>query len=102
MEEKVVQVAMQVILHAGNARNLIRNLGNLIVDNKLDGVEEMLAEAKKEIVLAHKVQTELLQNEAKGNKIEMSILFSHAQDTLMTTDSECFIIETLYKTLRRR
>ena len=102
MEEKVVQVAMQVILHAGNARNLIRNLGNLIVDNKLDGVEEMLAEAKKEIVLAHKAQTELLQNEAKGNKIEMSILFSHAQDTLMTTDSECFIIETLYKTLRRR
>ncbi len=102
MEEKVVQVAMQVILHAGNARNLIRNSGNLIVDNKLDGVEEMLAEAKKEIILAHKAQTELLQNEAKGNKIEMSILFSHAQDTLMTTDSECFIIETLYKTLRRR
>ncbi|WP_256633609.1 PTS lactose/cellobiose transporter subunit IIA [Clostridioides difficile] len=33
---------------------------------------------------AHKFQTELIQNEANGNKTEISVILIHAQDHLMT------------------
>ncbi len=101
--EKVIQTSMQMILHAGNARNNIRKAGEKIADNSLDDVKELLEEAEKEILLAHKVQTSILQEEAKNQKIELTILFTHAQDTLMTTESELFFLKTLWKyTLNKR
>ncbi|MDU4935752.1 MAG: PTS lactose/cellobiose transporter subunit IIA [Peptostreptococcaceae bacterium] len=32
---------------------------------------------------AHRYQTELIQNEAQGNKTEMSVILVHAQDHIM-------------------
>ena len=85
-QEELAKVAMEVILHAGNARNLCRDAA----------VKEQLDEADKEIVLAHKAQTDLLHSEARGQKVEMTVLLSHAQDTLMNTESEKFLIDTFY------
>ena len=42
-------------------------------------------EANDSLVKAHKAQTELLQQYASGEKIEMEIIMVHAQDHLMTT-----------------
>lgn len=100
-DDELAIVAMEVILHAGNARNLIRKSGELVSKHQIENVEEMLKEAKQEIVLAHKSQTQLLHREARGEKVEMTVLFSHAQDTLMTTESECFMIETLFNFLKK-
>ena len=36
----------------------------------------------------HRAQTEIIQNEARGIRYEYSMLFNHAQDTLMTINSE--------------
>lgn len=47
-----------------------------------------MEEAEKAFVLAHKAQTEIIQNEASGESYEFSLLFAHAQDTLMTIHSE--------------
>lgn len=45
--------------------------------------------ASKEITKAHKIQTDAIQDEAAGEeKSEYSLLFAHAQDTLMTIMSE--------------
>ncbi|CZR99076.1 Lichenan-specific phosphotransferase enzyme IIA component [Clostridioides difficile] len=43
----------------------------------------MLKESKEVINKAHRYQTELIQNEASGNKTEMSVILVHAQDHLM-------------------
>ena len=48
----------------------------------------LLEMAKKEIAEAHRAQTEIIQNEARGIRYEYSMLFNHAQDTLMTINSE--------------
>lgn len=50
--------------------------------------EALMEEAEKAFVLAHKAQTEIIQNEASGESYEFSLLFAHAQDTLMTIHSE--------------
>ena len=83
--EKLVQVAMNVIMHAGDARDYIRKAGTKLSALDLDGVEELLKKASAELVEAHKAQTSVLQNEAEGDSVPMTVLFSHAQDTLMNT-----------------
>ncbi len=45
--------------------------------------EEKLQEAARELTEAHHYQTELIQNEAGGEKTDMTLLMVHAQDHLM-------------------
>ena len=95
-EECVITAAMNIILHAGNARNILRDAGKCIAEGKnLDAIAQQLEEARGSILLAHKAQTDILHEEAEGKHIEVTVLFSHAQDTLMTTQSE--LLETLYE-----
>ncbi|CAI6319176.1 EIIA-Lac [Bacillus subtilis] len=42
-----------------------------------------LQESGEELTKAHHYQTELIQNEAGGEKTEMTLLMVHAQDHLM-------------------
>ena len=39
--------------------------------------------ASEEISAAHRIQTDLIQEEARGNHTEISLLLVHAQDHLM-------------------
>lgn len=99
-DDKLIQISMNIILYAGNARNAIREIGKRISNDQLDGIEDLLQQANEEYIKAHKVQTEIIQSEARGEVYTVNILFSHAQDTLMTTQSELFMIETLYNYIK--
>lgn len=50
-----------------------------------DKADERLEASNKELLLAHKSQTKLLQDYVGGTKIDMEIILVHAQDHLMTT-----------------
>ena len=99
-EEHLIQVAMDVIMHAGDARDYVRKAGSKLTEKNFENVDELLELAKKELVLAHKAQTSILQNEATGEKIQMTVLFSHAQDTLMVAESEQYMMSVLYQCLK--
>ena len=99
-ENMIIDTAMQVILHAGNARNIIRKIGKDLSNNNIENIDHELEDAKKELLEAHRIQTDILQKEAQQENINLSVLFIHAQDTLMTTESECFFIETLYDLIK--
>ena len=99
--EKLVQVAMNVIMHAGDARDYIRKAGTKLSALDLDGVEELLKKASAELVEAHKAQTSVLQNEAEGDSVPMTVLFSHAQDTLMTINSEVNLTQNMIRLYRK-
>lgn len=98
--ETLIQVAMEVIMHAGDARDSIRKAGTKLTNGDFNGIDELLTKADEKLVLAHRAQTGVLQNEADGRNICMTVLFSHAQDTLMTVESENYMISTLYKCLK--
>ncbi len=99
-DEKLIQVSMEVIMHAGDARDYIRKAGSKLVQKDFEGIDELLKKAGEELVIAHRAQTDILQNEASGNGIQMTVLFSHAQDTLMVVESENYMITTLYQCLK--
>lgn len=87
-DNELVQVAMKIILHAGDARLKIEEALQNGKDLKFDYAKESMAEANECIRLAHLAQTEVIQNETRGKTYEPSLLFNHAQDTLMTVMSE--------------
>ncbi|MBO0451892.1 PTS cellobiose transporter subunit IIA [Candidatus Enterococcus murrayae] len=83
--EKLQEVAFQIILSSGDARTLVHEAFAQMRAEKFNDAESLLNEANDSLVKAHKVQTELLQQYANGERIEMEIIMVHAQDHLMTT-----------------
>lgn len=99
-EGELVSVAMQIILHAGDARLKIREALQEAKKFNFDKAAEAMEEGKKEIVLAHNAQTEIIQGEANGNSYGYSSLFTHAQDTLMTIKSEVLMAKEMIDILK--
>src|SRR5690554_3896011 len=98
MTETKIQSAMKIILHAGDARVKCTNALNAISNNNFELAETLIKEASSEITKAHKEQTDAIQDEASGeSESEYSLLFAHAQDTLMTIMSEINIAKQMIK-----
>ena len=99
MDEKTVQIAMEIILHAGDARVSCKEALDALASANMDLATEKIKDAQTKITLAHKVQTDAIQAETSGEKSEYSLLFAHAQDTLMTIYSEINIAKQMIKIL---
>ncbi len=78
------QIAFSIILHAGEARSHALEALRSARELKFTEAEASLALAKKQLIAAHQIQTDLLQAEARGEKKEINLLLIHAQDHLMT------------------
>lgn len=99
-ENMLIPVAMNIILHAGDARTLITEALSLAKKGDFKQAKSYMNRAEEEIVLAHKSQTETIQDEARGVKHDISLLFIHAQDTLMTINSEFRLAQHLIDILQ--
>lgn len=97
MEENslLMSTAMKIILNAGNARTKADEALTLINDFHFDKAHEKILAARDDIKKAHQAQTEIIQNEAAGQTYQPCLLFTHAQDTLMTIMSEVNLIEKM-------
>lgn len=95
------ELSMNILIHAGNARELLVKSLNILEKLDFDEAERLVKEARKEVVIAHGLQTETLQKEASGEQIRYSTLFCHAQDTLMTAQSEILIGEHMVRLFKK-
>lgn len=95
MKESTALNSMQIILHAGDAREATTEALNALKEFDINKARECLKKADEEIVEAHKAQTVELQREANGENLEFTILLTHAQDTCMTVNSEINITKNL-------
>jgi PTS system cellobiose-specific IIA component len=84
----LINVSMQIILHAGDARNNAFEAVNQAKTGNYEKADELMRKAEDDIRLAHQAQTEVLQKEMSGEAYNLCILFIHAQDTLMTIKTE--------------
>ena len=67
----------------------------ITTDSIYDEADKEMQLANDALAKAHDSQTEMLQKEAAGEKVDFSILFVHAQDHLMTAISEKNLIEQI-------
>lgn len=89
--------AMEMIVHAGNARTLLNEALEEIYKFNEEGYKTKMEEANKEITASHRAQTVVLQNTITDEGMRPNILFTHAQDTLMTVMSEINVAKHLGK-----
>ncbi|WP_459501858.1 PTS lactose/cellobiose transporter subunit IIA [Bacillus sp. C1] len=75
--------AFHLILHGGNARSCAMEAIDYAKRGKFEEAEAKLQSALQELHEAHRLQTDLIQREAAGEKTEVKLLMVHAQDHLM-------------------
>lgn len=101
-----LETSMDMITHAGDARNQIQKAMELVENHQFGEAETLMKEAFENIKIAHIRQTNVIQTEmAKENEKSAELLFSHAQDTLMTISSEYNVAKqaiSLYRKLDER
>jgi cellobiose PTS system EIIA component len=77
------EVMLQIIVYGGNARSYSMEAIQLAKVGKLEESREAIIKADEELAQAHIAQTKLIQEEALGKSVEVSLLMVHAQDHLM-------------------
>lgn len=76
------RVAFELIAFAGNSRSNSMDALQLARAGKIGEAREALAQADADLGLAHKAQTNLIQQEAGGTPVTVNIILVHAQDHL--------------------
>ena len=97
---ELILSAMGILTHAGDARLHTKEALEYVQALHFEKADACLKEPKKEITQAHAAQTEIIQAEARGVQYEYCMLFNHAQDTLMTINSEIELCSSLIDTFR--
>jgi PTS system cellobiose-specific IIA component len=97
----LINVAMQMILHAGDARININDAISAGSTYDFKKADDLMRQAQDNLNLSHKAQTEVIQNEMAGENYEPCILFTHAQDTLMTISSEMMFGKQMIELYRK-
>ncbi|MGX7144753.1 PTS lactose/cellobiose transporter subunit IIA [Facklamia languida] len=82
-ENEINQVAMVLIANSGDARSKFMEAIALAKDQDFDQAQDKFDEGKVSLRLAHQAQTDLLTQEAGGERVALSLLLLHAQDHLM-------------------
>lgn len=80
MDEMII---FGLITSSGSAKSYAMEAIQYAKENDFKSAKESLDLAAKDLSAAHKIQTSLIQNEAKGDRVPVSILLIHAQDHLM-------------------
>lgn len=95
MEQDINMVAMKVIMSACTGRDKVDEALASMADSNFAKAKALLEEADEHLLKAHVAQTQMIQSQAAGEDTEYSLLFIHAQDTLMTSNSEMRIAKNM-------
>ena len=95
MDTEISVVAMNVILNACSGRDKVDKAFACMAEARFSEAEALLKDAEEDMLKAHQSQTEIIQRQAGGEDTEYSLLFIHAQDTLMTSNSELRIAKNV-------
>ena len=77
------QIVMELIVNSGDARSKSMEAIRAAKRGDLLLAEEKIKQANESLGKAHDFQTNLIQNEATGAHVQVSLLMVHAQDHLM-------------------
>ncbi|MBP2057586.1 PTS system lactose-specific IIA component [Lactobacillus colini] len=85
LKEKISMVGFDIVAYAGDARSYLLDALNKARIGNITEAKKLISEAEESINEAHKVQTNLMSEEAGGSNLDMTFIMAHGQDTLMTT-----------------
>ncbi len=99
--EEMEMIFFEIISNGGNAKGLVYEAISAAENNDFEKAEALLKEADEFLVQAHQIQTNLIQQEAAGEHHEVTVLFVHAQDHLMSAMEVRTMAENIIKINKR-
>ncbi len=91
-KEELANISMMLITYSGSAKSMAIEAINLAEKSKFKESDEMIENAQKEYLLAGKEHYKALQADNK-NEIKMDILFIHAEDQYLNTETILILAE---------
>ncbi|MFD1362372.1 PTS lactose/cellobiose transporter subunit IIA [Lentibacillus salinarum] len=83
-KEEISMTGFEIVSFAGEARSKLLEALNAAKEGNYEQAEGLVKDAEESLNEAHKSQTNMLANEAKGEEVELGFIMVHAQDHLMT------------------
>lgn len=100
-KNQIMEIVMTLIMHGGDARSSTMEAIHAAREGDFDTSKDKLEGADESIRKAHKVQTDLLAQEASGDSVELNLLLIHAQDHLMTAMTYRDLAEEMIELYKR-
>lgn len=87
MKEEMQTVAFQIIATVGEAKSLFVEAMYASREGDFDKAEELLNKGAEVFASAHAFHFDIVQKEAQGDDLPFSVMFIHAEDQLLTTET---------------
>lgn len=84
--EHLEDLAMQIIAGSGAARGAVFEALAAAKQGAFERADELITQADELFVNAHKAHTELVRLELSGKVAALTLILTHAQDHLMSSD----------------
>ncbi|ATZ18915.1 PTS system, cellobiose-specific IIA component [Williamsoniiplasma somnilux] len=81
------EISFQIIAFAGEAKGHAMNAIYLAKQGKYSEADELLEKAEQSMIIAEKTHMDVVSAEAGGEKLVFPVLFVHAEDQLLTTQT---------------
>ena len=94
-------LSMKIILLSGDAHELFEEAMDVAEENDFNKSEELMKRGFDKLTEAHKIQTKMIQSAIEEDQPQLPVLFIHAQDTMMTIQSEYRIMKRMINLYRR-
>lgn len=95
--DQMEMIIFEIISFGGTAKGLAYEALEAAQQGDYEKADQLLKESDENLVKAHQIQTTIIQEEAAGKHHEVSVLFVHAQDHLMTAMEARTLIEYMIK-----
>lgn len=76
-------ISMQLLVNSGDAKSKAMEAIGSAKSGNISEARNLIDKAGEFLVVAHRFQTEIIQEEAAGNIKSITVLLAHAQDHLM-------------------
>ncbi|MBU5592959.1 PTS lactose/cellobiose transporter subunit IIA [Clostridium sp. MSJ-4] len=101
VDENMDMIAFSIISNVGNAKSLVMEAFYAAKEGDFNLAEEKLEESKQYFLEGHKVHASLIQKEANGEKVQVSLILMHAEDQLMSTETIAELVKEMIEMYKR-
>ena len=91
------EVEFKLIMHSGNAKSYAMEAIREADKGNFEKANELLKEADKELLNAQKSHSGVVQNEAAGERVKVSLLLVHAEDHLASSTVIVYLAKEMVK-----
>lgn len=99
--EELVMASFQIIAAVGNARSLYIEAIHAAKTGDFERADALMKEGGASFLEGHDIHTQLVQQEAGGDPIAMTLMLTHAEDQLMSAEGFKIVAEEMIDLCRR-